>query len=57
MKKTLIAVFAAFGLVLSTLPVTIVALAQESSSGVPAMAVKEVAPNSYYVQGLAELGS
>ncbi|MFM8798616.1 MAG: MBL fold metallo-hydrolase [Fluviibacter sp.] len=54
MKKTLIALVGAVGLSLSQAPL---AIAQEGTSGVPAMQVKQVAPNSYYVQGLAELGS
>jgi glyoxylase-like metal-dependent hydrolase (beta-lactamase superfamily II) len=54
MKKKLIALLGAFVLALSQVPL---AVAQESSTGVPAMQVKQVAPNVYYVQGLAELGS
>jgi glyoxylase-like metal-dependent hydrolase (beta-lactamase superfamily II) len=54
MKHTLIALMVAFGSALSQTPF---AVAQEGSAGVPAMQVKQVAPNSYYVQGLAELGS
>ncbi|MFM7122239.1 MAG: MBL fold metallo-hydrolase, partial [Fluviibacter sp.] len=54
MKKSLIALVGAVSLSLSQAPL---AIAQEGTSGVPAMQVKQVAPNSYYVQGLAELGS
>lgn len=57
MKKTLFAVISAFGLLIADLSLAPVALAQEVSAGVPAMQAKKVAPNTYYVEGLSELGS
>src|SRR5574343_21044 len=57
MKKTRFALMRAWGLMLAALPLIPVALAQEGSAGVPAMQAKQVAPNVYYVEGLAEVGS
>lgn len=54
MKKWLIALVAVWGLGLCQVPA---AVAQEGSAGVPVMQAKQVAPNTYYVEGLSELGS
>ena len=55
MKQILVALVCALGLaVTSPIPV---AYAEEPSAGAPAMQVKQVAPNIYYVMGLSELGS
>jgi len=54
MKRIMITLLGALGLIMCQWPS---ALAKEGYAGEPAMQLKQVAPDIYYVQGLAELGS
>ena len=54
MKRAFLDLFVACSVAFCSVPF---AMAQDASAGVPAMQAKQVAPNTYYVEGLSELGS